>query len=60
MEATYSIVRFFFDAPNETLETGLTLDEAQTRCNDPETSSTTAEQGEAPYGMPWFDGYTEE
>ena len=63
---TYKIVRFYQDRdkPAEVIENGLTLEEAQEHCNDPETSSTTAigtlavahtlEHG------PWFDGYTEE
>lgn len=47
--STYSIVRFHFQAENEVIETGLTLEEAQEHCNDPDTS-----------GDGWFDGYTEE
>ena len=46
---TYYIIRFFRDQANETRETGLTLEEAQTHCKDPSTS-----------GKDWFDGYEEE
>lgn len=43
---------------------GLTLEEAQEHCSDPETSSSTCELPEnvertETYG-PWFDGYEEE
>ncbi len=53
MEATFSIVRYF--APHlkkerEVIEPGLTLEEAQNHCNDPDNRK----DGE------WFDGYTEE
>ncbi len=62
--ATYSIVRFFQSQGSETIETDLTLEEAQEHCNDPETSSRTCTSDEGTarteqYGM-WFDGYTEE
>lgn len=63
---TYTIIRFYQDPLklNETIQTGLTLDEAQDWTNDPETSSRTARSESAAartalYG-PWFDGYTEE
>lgn len=61
----YKIVRFYFNKPGQrrTIKTGLTLEQAQAHCSDPETSSSTAknytavkrtkEQG------PWFDGYEE-
>jgi hypothetical protein len=49
MEDTYCIVRFKFDGDNEVVRTGLTLDEAQEHCNDPDTR-----------GDGWFDGYTAE
>ena len=47
--ATYKIVRFKFNDESEIMGTGLTLEEAQEHCNDPETR-----------GDGWFDGYTEE
>ena len=66
---SYYIVRFFKDHPDgrttrEIIRTGLTLEEAQAHCKDPETSSSTAtndiaRQRTAKLG-PWFDGYDEE
>lgn len=46
-----------------TIATGLTLEQAQDHCKDPETSSSTASSSKAKartrkYGR-WFDGYTE-
>ena len=43
---------------------GLTLEEAQAHCNDPETSSSTCTKSAGrkrtkTYG-PWFDGYEKE
>lgn len=62
----YKIKRFFQNdnIRPKTIRTGLTLEEAQAHCNDPETSSRTAKGAKAKartkrYG-PWFDGYTEE
>jgi hypothetical protein len=46
VEPTFKIVRFRFQGDNEVIETGLTLEEAQSHCEDPETS-----------GDGWFDGY---
>jgi hypothetical protein len=65
--STFKIVRFYQDpdAPNrETITTGLTLEQAQAHCQDPETSSSTAVGVAAvhrtmAYGQ-WFDGWTEE
>lgn len=48
-ESTYRIVRFRFKGDNETIRTGLTLEEAQDHCEDPST-----------HGDGWFDGYQEE
>jgi len=46
-EKTYMILRFFRDGrPSETIETGLTLEEAREHCRDPETSTSE-----------YFDGY---
>jgi hypothetical protein len=48
---TYKIVRFFSDdRPRQTRKTGLSLEEAQAHCNDPDTRK----DGE------WFDGYESE
>lgn len=60
----YKIVRMYFN-PNisrrTTIETGLTLQEAQAHCNNPETSSSTctSSTGRARTRRlgPWFDGY---
>jgi len=47
---TYSIVRFFRDGRSrETIEEGLTLEEAQAHCSRDDTR-----------GDGWFDGYTAE
>ena len=55
--ATYKIIRFKFCHEKEVIKTGLTLEEAQEHCNDPET------RGEMTPNLPdsmWFDGYEEE
>jgi hypothetical protein len=52
-ESTYRITRFYSPKdgrPNETVKEGLTLDEAQTWCENPETQEA---------GV-YFDGYEEE
>ena len=63
--ARYKIVRFFFGPrPKRTIESGLTLEEAQDHCNDPETSSSTCTSSRRKAytraNGPWFDGYEEE
>lgn len=46
----YKIIRFFKDdRPSETIDTGLTLKEAQAHCRRDDTR-----------GDGWFDGYDEE
>ena len=71
--STYKIVRFFIGKPGpdghldgkkRTIETGLTLEQAQKHCDDDETSSRkcTSAAGHArtrKHGA-WFDGYYEE
>lgn len=65
-EPTYKIQRMYFsdDWDTETIKTGLTLDEAQEWCNDPETSWSTATSAEAVARThergTWFDGYQDE
>lgn len=63
-EFTYKIVRHFLKREKETLKTGLTLEEAQAHCEDPETSSKTAVSVEADKltreAGSWFDGYYRE
>ena len=61
---TYKIIRFFNNAPNKVILTGLTLEEAQEHCKNPETSSRTA-TGLVEHTLTrnlgqWFDGYEEE
>lgn len=63
---TYKIVRMYFNnlISNRTIMRGLTLEEAQAHCKDPETSSSTCTKAPGRrrterYG-PWFDGYEEE
>jgi len=63
---SYKIVRFYQDPSksNRTVQTGLTLEEAQEHCNDPETSSRTCTKphlvARTRQHGPWFEGYTEE
>lgn len=61
---TYKIVRGYFRGGRRTIKTGLTLEEAQAHCSNPETSSRTATSAAARRRTaergPWFDGYTEE
>lgn len=64
--STYRIVRMFFEDkyPNRVIRTGLTLEQAQAHCKDPNTSSRTATD-QAGVALtqrvgPWFDGYEEE
>lgn len=63
---SYKIVRFYQNpsVPQETIERGLTLAEAQDHCRDPETNSRTCVM---PHNVRrtrqlgnWFDGYTKE
>lgn len=62
----YKIVRHYQrdHLKNRVIKRGLTLEEAQAHCRDPETSSRTATSQAAfrrtvQWG-PWFDGYDEE
>lgn len=62
--STYSIIRFVFNGDNELIAQGLTLEEAQAHCKDPETSSKTGKSSRVGilterHGS-WFDGYQEE
>ena len=60
----YSIVRSYFKGSSRVIDTGLTLEEAQAHCADPESSSrtcTTAAGRRRTARMgPWFDGYEAE
>jgi len=60
----YKIVRMNFQGGKRTIARGLTLDEAQAHCRNPETSSRTATSAAAKQRTkalgPWFDGYERE
>jgi len=60
----YKIVRHYMRGRNVTLKKGLTLEEAQRHCSDPETSSRTATKFAGRRRTivrgPWFDGYAED
>ncbi len=58
METTYSIIRFINGQDNITIKTGLTKEEAKEHCQDLEGSSKTCSHN--PYGVDFFDGFTEE
>jgi hypothetical protein len=61
----YKIVRMYFrsDVSDRTIKTGLTLEEAQKHCRNPETSSSTCRKWvnrkRTDRLGPWFDGFTE-
>lgn len=62
---SYKIVRHFLqERESPTIKTGLTLEEAQAHCQDPETSSRTCSTTEGLERTrnegPWFDGYEKE
>ena len=64
-EMKYKIIRHYFNNYGKrTIMTGLTLEQAQAHCRDPETSSSTCttwegKQRTKKYGA-WFDGYSED
>ena len=64
--SSYKVIRFYFKRPGyrRTIETGLTLEQAQEHCHNPETSSTTCTRApnvrRTKQQGPWFDGYEEE
>lgn len=58
----YKIVRSYYKGGKRTIDSGLTLEEAQAHCKDPQTSSRTA-KGKGAYTKrvgEWFDGYEKE
>ena len=60
---SYKIVRMFLNGSPRVVKRGLSLEEAQAHCQDPETSSKTCTKRskELTKAMgPWFDGYEEE
>jgi hypothetical protein len=61
----YKVQRLYRDSnKRRTIETGLTLEEAQAHCRDPATSSSTCTKASGKARTrrngPWFDSYTEE
>ena len=61
---TYQIIRKFANGDSKTITTGLTLEEAQEHCSDPETSSRTCTSAEGreltSVAGAWMDCYYEE
>lgn len=60
---TYKTILFRFNGNNKVLDRGLTLEQAQEFCKDPDTSSRTCEKAAnfKKWGDgPWFVGYDEE
>ena len=57
---TYRVILFRMNARNRVLHRGLTLEEAQAWCRDPETSSQTSTGVYQHKGGPWFYGYESE
>ena len=60
----YKIIRHYKNSyRRRTIDTGLTLIEAQAHCNNPETSSSTCTSAASKRitrrNGEWFDGYTE-
>ena len=61
---SYRIIRFYKNSSRKRIiRRGLTLEEAQEHCRDPETSSSTCTTAEAKRitrrNGPWFDGFEE-
>lgn len=61
MAERYRVVRFYFHGGRRTIKTGLTLEQARSHCNDPETSSSTCKRADRKRITrrmgPWFDGF---
>ena len=61
---SYEIIRHYQNHSNSTIRRGLTLDEAQEHCRDPESSSSTCAEitglNRTESMGDWFDGYAEE
>ncbi len=64
MSERYKIVRMYFKGGNRVVKRGLTLEQAQRHCSDPETSSSTCRKSvnirRTKQRGPWFDGYDRE
>tara|TARA_Y100000766_G_C18794720_1_gene550023 strand:+ start:773 stop:949 length:177 start_codon:yes stop_codon:yes gene_type:complete len=54
----YEIIRFRFDGNHRVIKRGLTLEEAQEHCLDPESSGKTC--SDLSKRGKWFDKYTKE
>lgn len=61
MNERYRIVRMYFRGGRRTINTGLTREQAEAHCRDPETSSSTctrsANKARTRRMGPWFDGF---
>ena len=61
---TYRILRNYFHGTPRTIKRGLTLNEAQLHCSDPETSSSTCTNSVGKSRTKrlgsWFDSFTED
>jgi hypothetical protein len=59
----YKIIRMYFRGGRREIARGLTLEQAQAHCTDPETSSSTCTKAAGKRRTrlrgPWFDGYEE-
>ena len=60
----YKIQRLYFRGGRRTIKSGLTLEQAQAHCSDPETSSSTCQRAKNVKRTrergAWFDSYTQE
>lgn len=61
---SYKVVRFYFSHSRRTIKTGLTLEQAQAHCQNPESSSETCNKSANVRRTrrmgAWFDGYQKE
>jgi len=57
----YKVIRMYFNGGKRVIKKGLTLEEAQSHCQDKETSSSTctnsAGKARTKHLGAWFDGY---
>ncbi len=64
MSDTYKIIRHYHDKRARVMKRGLTLEQAQAHCNDPEASSSTCKTAKAKVitrrNREWFDTWTKE
>lgn len=61
----YNVVRYYYDGTRrEVVKRGLTLEQAQAHCRNPETSSRTCQKpknvARTKAEGPWFDGYVKQ